>query len=87
MENYSLAYAYLYGEMPEGCSLVTLTKTKTPKIDVKETTRTADDFRLLCEMAVEIADAMDAAVFPRNLEYTYGCRNCEFFKQCLGAQF
>ena len=84
---YALAYTYLYGEMPQSLALVTLTKTKTPKIDVKRTTRTGDDFRRFCEMACEVADAVDREAFPRNLEYRYGCHNCEFYRACLGTPF
>jgi len=82
---YALGYAYLYGGMPDGIALVTLTKTKTPKIDVKRTTRTPEDFRRFCLMACEVAGAIEREAFPRNLEYQYGCRNCEFFKRCLSA--
>ncbi|MDA1190051.1 MAG: PD-(D/E)XK nuclease family protein [Candidatus Poribacteria bacterium] len=84
---YALGFAYLYGTMPDEIALVTLTKTKTPKIDVKRTRRDPEDFRRFCLMACEVADAIEREAFPRNLEYQYGCRNCEHFKRCLGAQF
>ena len=84
---YALAYAYLYGKPVASLALVTLTKTKTPRIDVKRTTRTSEDFRRFCEMACEVAEAIEREAFPRNLEYTYGCRNCEFFKRCAGGSF
>ena len=84
---YALGFAYLYGTMPDEITLVTLTKTKTPKIDVKRTRRDPEDFRRFCLMACEVADAIEREAFPRNLEYQYGCRNCEFAKRCSGSSF
>jgi hypothetical protein len=67
--------------------LVTLVKTKVPKIQVLETTRSLADFQFLMEMAEGIVRSIAAGLFFRNLEYAYGCRNCEFHRACLGGQF
>jgi len=66
---------------------VTLVKTKVPKIQVLETTRSLADFQFLMEMAEGIVRSIETGLFFRNLEYVYGCHNCEHSRKCLGARF
>jgi hypothetical protein len=84
---YSLAYEYLYGEPAEHLYLVTLVKTKVPKIQVLETTRSLSDYQYLMEMAEGIVRSVGSGAFFRNLAYAYGCHNCEHARKCLGARF
>ena len=84
---YALAYEYLYDSKPEHLYLVALVKTKQPKIQIVETTRSLKDFQFLMEMAEGIAQAIEAEVFFRNLEYQYGCHSCDHCRKCVGAKF
>lgn len=84
---YALAYEYLYGEPAEHLYLVALVKTKVPKIQVVETTRSPSDYQFLMEMAEGIVRSIEGNLFYRNLEYAYGCHNCEHARKCLGARF
>lgn len=87
MTAYSAAYEYLYGEKPEHLYIVALVKTKEPKIQMIETTRTDIDTQRFMDMAVGVAQAIESTLFYRNLEYQYGCPNCEHFGKCLGKRF
>jgi hypothetical protein len=84
---YALAYEYLYGEPAEHLYLVALVKTKVPKIQVVETGRSPSDYQYLMEMVEGIVRSIEGHLFYRNLEYAYGCQNCEHACKCLGARF
>ena len=81
---YALAFAYLYDCPPKHLYLVSLVKTKTPKIEVLKTTRCETEYRHLIEMATQIARAIQAQVFFKNRETLYGCQTCEYHNRCLG---
>ena len=82
---YALAYEYLYGGPARALRLVTLTKTKTPKVQVLETTRRQKDYQLLVDMAEGVIDAVESDVFYRNVETLYGCNSCAYHARCFQA--
>jgi putative RecB family exonuclease len=81
---YSLAYEYLYDEPAKGLHLVTLTKTKEPKVHVVSTQRNAKDYQRLMEMAEGVVEAFSEGIFYRDLESMYGCGGCSYRRTCLG---
>jgi len=83
---YALAHLYLYDSPPKHLYLVSLVKTKTPKIEVLKTTRCETEYRHLIEMATQIARAIETGIFFRNPESLYGCHNCEHAQKCLNPQ-
>jgi CRISPR/Cas system-associated exonuclease Cas4 (RecB family) len=80
---YALAHLYIYDCPPKRLYLVSLVKTKTPKIEVLKTTRCETEYRHLIEMATQIARAIQAQVFFKNRETLYGCQTCEYYNRCL----
>ena len=82
---YWLAHTVLYDVAPERCYIATGTRTKVPKWNVLETSRSEASVRRFVEMACSVIDAIDAGVFVRNLEPQYGCGTCEFRSRCFGS--
>jgi putative RecB family exonuclease len=81
---YSLAYEYLYDQPPKALHLVTLTKTKEPKVHVVSTQRNPKDYQRLMEMAEGVLEAIHEGIYYRNLEPMYGCGGCAYQRTCLG---
>ena len=80
---YALAYTYLYDQLPEQLFVVNLIKTKIPKIQILETTRSHKDFADVIDCGRQVARAIEHEIFYRNREYQYGCQNCEYSFACF----
>lgn len=77
---YHYAFQVLFQREPKGLKLITLTKTKTPKMTVAETGRSSKDHARLFYIAKEVLNAIKTGVFVPNP--TFRCKDCEYFGVC-----
>lgn len=82
---YSWALSMMYGEHIGTVKVVNLVKTKQPKIQVLETTRTPQDHQKLMKVLFGVNHAIAKQVFYPNPSGMYGCANCTFKPICEHA--
>ena len=81
---YSAAYQVDHGEPPGGVRLDVLTKTKTPKRHVVETTRTRADYQVLANRVNATLDAIAKGSFPPADPESWMCsvKWCGYARTC-----
>jgi hypothetical protein len=78
---YSWAYRMIYGRPEQGIRLVTLVRTKTPKIQVLDTKRDVDDYRRAFGIMAGVLRAVNLHVFYRNT-VNHQCESCVYREEC-----
>jgi putative RecB family exonuclease len=79
---YSWAYRMLYGQPEKSIKVVSLVKTKEPKIVVTETQRTERDHSWLIATITQVIRAIDQKLFYPNPIGGFGCFNCQYQDHC-----
>jgi len=79
---YAFAYQLLYNRKPENLKFVVLIKTKVPKIQILETTRTQQDFTRLHQLMTNAIKTIQLSAFYPNPLTKYGCGGCPFQSVC-----
>lgn len=82
---YSWAYRMIHGAEEKALKTVALLKTATPKIQVVQTCRTADDHTRLMELISQVIRAVELQIFYRNPNTRYGCDGCVYRTACGGV--
>jgi putative RecB family exonuclease len=77
---YSYAYRMLFGRDPQTLKVVNFVKTRTPKMNVLETTVKPEDYKRLFHLAKEVLKSIRAEIFfPRQ---SFMCKDCEYRTHC-----
>ena len=79
---YSWAYRLLYGKPEKTIKVISMVKTKEPKIVVCETQRTERDHSWLIASVCQIIRAIESKLFYPNPIGGFGCFNCQYQKHC-----
>lgn len=80
LTGYSLAYRTLFGEEENGLRIDALVKTKTPKVQQLETTRSQRDIDRFLRLAQQIEQAINGGVFYPNEGFM--CSGCRYTDMC-----
>lgn len=78
------AYAWAYRKLFDHdavIEVVAMLKLKQPRIAMHEITRSAEQRSWFVGLAVEVARAIEAGVYPPNP--SWACNDCEYVEQCL----
>ena len=79
---YSWAYRMLYGEAEKIVKVVSLVKTKEPKVIITETQRTERDHSWLIATISQVVRAIEMKLFYPNVIGGFGCFNCNYQGKC-----
>jgi hypothetical protein len=79
---YSWAYRMLFGVPEKTIKVISLVKTKEPKIVVTETQRTIRDHSWLIATITQVIRAIDNKLFYPNPIGGFGCFNCQYQDHC-----
>ena len=79
---YSWAYRLLYGKPEKTFKVISMVKTKEPKIVVCETQRTERDHSWLIASVCQIIRAIESKLFYPNPIGGFGCFNCQYQRHC-----
>ena len=77
---YSYAYEFLHRKPPTGIKIVNFVKTKKPRIEVMETSRTKADYAGFFLVAKEVLKGITSEVFAPRLGFW--CKECEYAAIC-----
>jgi putative RecB family exonuclease len=81
---YSWAYRILFGVPEKAIKVISLVKTKEPKIVITETQRTVRDHSWLIATITQVIRAIDQKLFYPNPIGGFGCFNCQYQEHCKG---
>jgi putative RecB family exonuclease len=76
---YAWAFRALFG-IDATIEVVAMLKQKYPRIETHEVTRTAAQTAWFVQLVIEVAEAIEARVFPPNPSYF--CATCEYAERC-----
>ena len=79
---YSWAYSMLYGKPEKAIKVVSLVKTKEPKIVVVQTQRTEREHSWLLATTFQVIRAIEEKLFYPNPIGGFGCFNCQYQQHC-----
>jgi CRISPR/Cas system-associated exonuclease Cas4 (RecB family) len=79
---YSWAYRMLFGVPEKAIKVISLVKTKEPKMVITETQRTIRDHSWLIATITQVIRAIDQKLFYPNPIGGFGCFNCQYQAHC-----
>jgi putative RecB family exonuclease len=81
---YSWAYRMLFGSNERSIKVISLVKTKDPKIVITETQRTVRDHSWLMATIAQVIRGIEMKLFYPNPIGGFGCFNCQYQEKCKG---